>query len=83
MYVLKHNGNPISIHATVDEAKDVARLAECATMGIPAVHPGTDSPVEPIAWGSEYAVNPDGSIDMSRLNPDVAVGGWWRIEVAG
>lgn len=79
-YILKHNGRDHSTHATLAEAQEAARLAECATLGIPATHPGTDAPVEPIAWGGEYASNPDGSIDATRMNPDVSVGGWWRVE---
>lgn len=79
-YVVSRNGRARFIAQTIDEGRELARVEECRALGLPATHPGTDAPVEPIAWGGEYVIRDDGSVDMGHINPDVAVGGWWRVE---
>lgn len=78
-FIASRNGRARLMAATLEEAADRARVEECKLLGVPAADADGKS-TEVIAWGPEYVINPDGSVDASRLAPGVLVGGWWRIE---
>jgi hypothetical protein len=77
-FIASRNGRAKFIAATPEEVAARANSEECKILGVPAAADGTLP--DAITWGREHVINPDGSVDTSRLAPGVLVGGWWRIE---